>query len=209
MPEILSIRMPSALQFTRPGGGVLYGANQEWYTGFWKRQAGCGPTNAASLLWYLGRTRPHCAGLAPVEHTTEAMISLMERVWHYVTPGTRGVNRTKMFRDGVLRFAADQDICLAADVLDVPSELGARPDVAQAAAFLQNGLEQDLPSAFLNLASGDEKRLQNWHWVVLAAFAPDTLTGWCYDQGDLREFDLKLWLETSPRGGGFVTLYPV
>ena len=207
--EVYSILTPSVLQFAGPGHDVHYGANQEWYTALWKRKAGCGPTVGASLLWYLAHTRPDCAGLAPVELGQEAMTAQMEAVWSYVTPGMRGVNRTDMFRDGVLRFAADRGTRLACDVLNVPPIPGDRPEIAQAAAFLKNALERDLPLAFLNLGSGAEKRLDNWHWVTIMAFAPDRLMGWIYDDGLHKEFNLALWLETSPRGGGFVTLYPM
>jgi len=229
LPKIVSIRTPSLLQFDGPeekarpanppsfqaNPKIHYGANQQWYTGIlgsWQRLAGCGPTNAASLLWYLARTRPGCAGLAPqpaAEQTREVMISHMKTVWPYVKPGMHGVNRTDLFRDGVLRFAVDRGISLAADTLDVPPETGDRPDSAQAAIFLQNALERDLPIAFLNLNSGKETRLESWHWMTITAFAPETLTGWCYDQGTCREFDLALWLETTLRGGGFVVVYPL
>ena len=209
MPETVSVRTPSALHFVGSGEGMLCGANQEWFGGVWKRKAGCGPTVAASLLWYLARTRPGCAGLAPSEQSKEAMLTHMEEVWHYVKPGMMGVNRTEMFRDGVLRFGADRGIRLAADVLNVPADAAGRPEPDQMAVFLREALKRDLPPAFLNLEKGEEERLDSWHWVMMTAFAPETLTGWCFDQGEIREFDLAVWLRTTSKGGGFVTVYPV
>jgi len=214
--EVVSIRTPSVLEFAGSQGEVFYGADQEWFNRVWQRIAGCGPTAAASLLWYLACTRPECAGLAPEapavsrdaskEASKKAMLAHMETVWQYVKPGIYGVNRTNIFRDGVLRFGADRGIPLAVEVLDVPPGIENRPDRGKTAAFLTEALTKDLPPAFLNLAKGKENRLENWHWVTMTAFCSETMTGWCYDQGAHREFDMALWLETSSQGGGFVTV---
>jgi hypothetical protein len=205
LQHVLTIKSLSILNF-ETGGEVLYGADQEWYAGPWKREAGCGPTAGASLLWYLARTRPECACLAPEEHTKDAMLRHMKRVWQYVKPGIKGVNRTDIFRDGVSRYASERGVALTVDVMNIPVAKKDRPDRNQVAAFLQTALEQDQPVAFLNLGSGGEKRLQNWHWVTLVGFSPEELICWIYDEGKKKEFDLALWLETSPKGGGFVTI---
>lgn len=231
MREIISISTPSVLEFDSVGGETLYGANQEWYKRIWQRKAGCGPTIGASLLWYLACTRSECAGLVPEAreylrdvatelpvktptdarvdtHKTkkEAMLAHMKMVWRYVRPGAHGVNRPDMFVDGVLRFGTDRGISLVADVLYVPPEKGERPKDPEVADFFRKALAKDLPVAFLNLGRGAEKRLESWHWVAIMAFCPETMVCWCYDQGVRRELDLALWMKTSPRGGGFVTI---
>ena len=209
MPGVVSVHKLSPLNIADSEGNPHYGADQKWYSGVRQRLSGCGPTVGASLLWYLARTCPSCTDLAPAEQTKEAMVVLMESVWRYIKPGIFGVTRTDVFRNGILRFAADRGVGLAANALNVPPKTSGRPSSAQVAAFLKNELVKGLPLAFLNLGSGQEKRLQNWHWMVLFAFSPDTLTGWFYDEGERREFDLELWLKSSPKGGGFVTVYPV
>ena len=34
-----------------------YGGSQEWYSSFWKRMAGCGPTTAATITMYEQRIK--------------------------------------------------------------------------------------------------------------------------------------------------------
>ena len=48
-PELLHIRGENTLS---------YGATQLWYSVFWRRRAGCGPTAASNLIWYLAATQP-------------------------------------------------------------------------------------------------------------------------------------------------------
>ncbi|MDR2671532.1 MAG: hypothetical protein LBC26_07430, partial [Oscillospiraceae bacterium] len=56
-PKLLSVAASDA---------VYMGGSQEWYEGAWQRRAGCGPTVAAGLVWYLARSRPDLAPLCDV-----------------------------------------------------------------------------------------------------------------------------------------------
>jgi hypothetical protein len=130
----------------------------------------------------------------------------MEEVWHYVTPGTRGVNSTKLFVPGALRFARERGCALVAKELPVPPVLKDRPDYQSVLAFLRDMFSHDLPVAFLNLSNGALTNLDNWHWVTLVSASGSRAA--MYDQENRVVLDLRLWLETTLLGGAFVALSP-
>ena len=57
----------SSLTIAGEDGRRYYGADQAWFSRFWRRKAGCGPTTAAVQMAYLSRTRPGLAPLCPME----------------------------------------------------------------------------------------------------------------------------------------------
>lgn len=57
----VSVRSPALLRIQN-GSSISYGANQEWYPTRIGRLAGCGPTTASNLLWYLAASRPKACG---------------------------------------------------------------------------------------------------------------------------------------------------
>ena len=69
-----------------------YGGSQEWYSSFWKRMAGCGPTTAATITMYEQRIK----NLSKIYNKQE-FINLMENMWNYVTPRARGLNKIEYF----------------------------------------------------------------------------------------------------------------
>lgn len=227
----VSILSPQALHIRR-GEELFYGASQTWYPGFIARMSGCGPTTASNLLWYLAATRPECRGLFDGDGTTfDGMLKLMQSVWHYVTPGMRGVDRSEILSDGALRYGAERGIPLSARVLEVPEIVSApnsaaerrishwdfgalrqtsgkeRPSAGSVRDFLSGALAADLPIAFLNLSNGGVPNLDSWHWVTLVA-VDDKLQAEMLDQGRRHIIDLSLWLEATTKGGALIALEP-
>lgn len=204
MAESISLRSPELLHI-RPG---TYGADQLWYSSAWQQRAGCGPTVASHLLWYLSRTRPGCGALCPHDGAHRAgFLRLMEDVWQSVTPGVQGVNTTAIFTRGVERYGADRGVPLRCRVLNVPPLPPARPTPERLEGFLSGALADDLPVAFLNLSNGSLRCLESWHWVTLVALGPG-LASTMYDQGERKAPDLDLWLRSTTLGGGFVAVEP-
>jgi hypothetical protein len=190
------------------GGETAYGGNQEWYSERWQRQAGCGPTVCAHLMWYLALTRPACAALADVSAPTRAgFLRLMSETWRYVTPGLRGVNRPDMLAGGAERFGLDRGLKLAARTLPVPPLLRDRPPTEAVLAFVAEALSLDTPVAFLNLSSGGLPELDSWHWVTLVALG-EAGVATVYDAGRRWPLDIPLWLRKTALGGGFVAVLP-
>ena len=209
MTEKIALRSPELLHIQ--GEGQLYrGADQEWYRELWQRQAGCGPTNAAQLLWYLAQTRPHCRALANWDcGSQEGFLALMEEVWHYVTPGKMGVNSTSILSGGVLRYGEERGVPLICRVLEIAAKpFFRRPAAAEVMEFIGAALADDLPLAFLNLAKGALTNLDSWHWVTLVALDKTDMTATMYNQGQEAVINMGLWLRTSVLGGGFVALEP-
>ena len=215
MEGFVTIHSPEFLKINDEQGNIFLGASQMWYESYWQRQAGCGPTTCTNILWYLSKTRHGCAVLSDgVKNRKKEFLTLMEKVWEYVTPGKMGVNSTKLFVDGIQRYGKEYNVHLNCRVLDIPtSKLGVpklgvpkpcRPSIKQVSLFLVELFEKDLPVAFLNLSNGRLDNLDNWHWVTLIGFNSDRRVALMYDQGVCQEIDIELWLETTALGGGFV-----
>jgi hypothetical protein len=199
------------LELTYGDGVTRYGANQSWYEESFQRRAGCGPTSAAHLIWYLAGAHAGCAALCPAaggERTKDNFLPLMQNLWTYVTPGPMGVNTTVIFTEGARRYGADRGVPIDARALPVPVFPSMRPDAKEAARFLTDALSKDLPVAFLNLSNGSLANLDSWHWVTFVAFEPESFGALMYDNGNRQEIDLKEWLGTTLLGGGFVVLFP-
>jgi hypothetical protein len=205
----IAIRSPHLLNMHDETGVCSLGADQAWYPTRWQRQAGCGPTNCAQILWYLAQTRPSLKALAPYGCSQKSqMLSFMEDIWAFVTPGPMGVNRLSTFTSGALAYAQSRGLTLAPHTLDIPTRPTFRPDVRTMVAFIAQAISADLPVAFLNLSNGALHNLDNWHWVTLTAIDPAAGYAQMIDQGGKDSLDLPLWLRTTRIGGGFAVLAP-
>ncbi len=183
------------------------GASQEWYKKRWQKMAGCGPVNAAHLVWYCAKTRDGLSSLIDgIDQTKPGFLDLMEQMWKYVTPTYRGVNSTGLFVRGVEGYARDRGLRLSLFVFDVDGNREARASLEKMNEFLKAMFEADRPVAFLNLNNGEEKNLDYWHWVLLVGYNPVTGKAKMYDQGKSSEIDLPLWLGTTTLGGGFIAI---
>ena len=79
--------------------------------------------------------------------------------------------------------------------------------------FIEDGLSQDSPIAFLNLCNGDECSLEPWHWVTIIALNSTDdgtrATIDILDEGRVKRIDLRLWYDSTVLGGGFVFFHAV
>ncbi len=198
----LSVQAPECLQIAGEiDQDACYGCNQEWYGTEWQRRAGCGPTVAATLFYYLFRPDNLC-------YSKQEWLDRMEEVWNYVTPTERGMPTTQRFYQSVLAYAAAKQHPVDYFCCDVPEERADRPRLPQLVGFLAEGLRRDAAIAFLNLCNGAEQNLHRWHWVTIIALEhlPDGSRALLkiLDEGRVKTVDLGLWMETSALGGGFV-----
>ena len=183
-------------------GVAQYGLNQLWYSAFWQRKAGCGPTAAATLLLYLNRRDngplPYQGG------SIAAATQAMEDVWRFVTPGVMGLNSTGKFVRGMEKLAEHYGAPWTCRELRIEK---AAP-LGETAAFVEAGLASDCPVAFLNLHAGEITAFEGWHWIVVTALGVEEgrYTATACDDGKQIRFDLGRWLATTEKGGGFVYL---
>ncbi|MDR1137897.1 MAG: hypothetical protein LBK91_06200 [Synergistaceae bacterium] len=183
---------------------VFYGCCQDWFGTGWQRLSGCGPSVACNIFIYHARGAS-AGGRARNKHSCAAM---MEEVWKYVTPTKRGIHTAEMLRERVLAYGAAKGMTISSAICEVPKERSLRPSSAEVTSFLEDALSKDIPVAFLNLCNGQEKNLDEWHWVTVAAIEtgdPKGRVPLCIlDRGRMVKIDLALWLDTTSHGGGFV-----
>lgn len=187
-----------------------YGCDQEWYASKWKRLSGCGPTAASNLVLY--QTQERFRNTTPYGTDKVLCQNLMEEVWKYVTPQLRGVSNTKMFYSGLMKYAAKVDLKIENHFQNITKNKNRRASLSTIIDFIDGALIQDVPVAFLNLHSGDEKELDPWHWVTLVSLEypedKSTASVQILDAGKIMDINLALWLSTTKQGGGFVYILP-
>ena len=117
---VRSIRHPELFEVAGAGSdGSVFGCDQEWYNSEWQRLSGCGPTAASNIIYYLSRTRPQVCGLT-VEGNKTACLSLMEKMWTYVTPTEEGVDTAWKLRDALQSYFDAAGIAATSEVCDMP-----------------------------------------------------------------------------------------
>jgi hypothetical protein len=200
-----ALKTPANLEIETPSGRVA-GGSQYWYESEWRRKAGCGPTAASNLIWYLSRSRPGFAGLpCAKEDTRESFRQLQDEMFTFVTPGMAGVNTSGIFTGGLLGYADAHGLALAPLALDI-RQFG-RPTVQEALAFIAQGLDCDCPVAFLNLSNGNQQQLDSWHWVTITGL--DGATARINDQSRVIRVDIGEWIGSTMLGGAFVYIQQV
>ena len=185
-------------------GEKYYGGNQEWYSTFIKRLAGCGPTTASTITMYELRNNKNRD-----EYTKEEFLELMNELWEYITPGSHGVNKIEMYEQGYDRFVKEKGLKSSkSNVMNILAKSEQRPSNLEVFKFINEALENNHPVAFLNLDNGKEKNLDEWHWVTLVGIKYDEENGileaTITDEEKLHDINLGLWLETTNKDGGFI-----
>ena len=201
-----AILFPEAMCLVDPvSGQTSWGANQEWYGDLWQRKAGCGPTAAASLIFYQMQ-KQRLRQREALYSGRQALLDQMNELWNYITPGRGGVNRVSMFTEGLEKYRAVKKENFEIRALEVAEDPAQRPAWTKVSHFLEEALKRDEPAAFLNLCAGAEKRIDDWHWVMISGLNPQTGVITFFDESQIKEADLSLWLKTTTKRGGFVTL---
>ena len=205
--QLYTLKLTEALLIRDEDGNTTFGGDQNWYSAKWHKQAGCGPTNGAHLISYLSQTRGKYSILTLHDcRSKTGFTALMEDVWHYMTPGIRGVNKTKFFNKSLCAYANDRGVSLSCRLLEIPMIRKKRPSCEEMLNFITQALSDDLPVAFLNLHNGGVINLESYHWVIIVAMDLKTNQVIIYDHGKKFEIDLKLWLSQTKAGGGFAVM---
>lgn len=186
---------------------TYYGCDQQWYTKRWQRLSGCGPTVATNIIYYLLHRGEVYSGSNSCNGKAHWM-SLMDEIWQYVTPTFRGIPNTKLFYEGIVKYSKAKAMNLMYSYCDIPKDKSSRPAFQEVIKFIDRGLSKDTPVAFLNLCNGDEKKLDEWHWVTIVSLEYPEEASSAFveilDAGAILKVDLALWYETTKQGGGLV-----
>ena len=200
---IRALSHPEYLQVIDPDLQKLcYGSNQVWFRTRWRRLSGCGPSAAANILFYQDKKENTlCRG-----NTKQDLLRYMETAWETITPERTGISSAELFCKKLRLYEKRSGRKIVYNVLNIPPT--SHPALRAVVDFVASALENDFPVAFLNLCNGQERRLDKWHWVTIVSIsyseALGHVTAEIYDAGESKEIDLKLWLETTKKGGGFV-----
>ena len=173
-----------------------------------QRLTGCGPSAAANILFYLDRKdNADCCG-----RNRGDLLAFMEDAWTSITPEKNGIPSTGLFREKLEQYANRHGRLFQYFTLDIPPQRSEQPPLSTVVEFIRQGLQSDVPVAFLNLDHGEEENLESWHWVTIAALTSAANLETAYiaicDEGIEKQINLKLWLETTVQGGGFVYFLP-
>lgn len=197
------------LQVTNAGSNEIFcGSDQEWFPTEQQRLTGCGPSAAANILFYLDRKdNADCCG-----RNRGDLLAFMEDAWTSITPEKNGIPSTGLFREKLEQYANRHGRLFQYFTLDIPPQRSEQPPLSTVVEFIRQGLQSDVPVAFLNLDHGEEENLESWHWVTIAALTSAANLETAYiaicDEGIEKQINLKLWLETTVQGGGFVYFLP-
>ncbi len=190
---------------------TYYGCNQTWYATKWQRLAGCGPSAASNIIYYLSHN-PAVSNSAQ-RIGKETYLMLMKEMWKYVTPTLKGVSTTKRFYKGVLSYADSKGQRIQYASCDLPKKKMQRPPFPEVLHFVETGITQDIPVAFLNLCNGEVENFDRWHWVTIISleYTEDGNSAFVsvLDEGVIKKIDLALWYNTTTLGGGFVYFTPL
>ena len=78
-----AILFPEAMCLADPiSGQTSWGANQEWYGDLWQRKAGCGPTAAASLIFYQMQ-KQRMKQREALYSGRQSLLDQMNELWNY------------------------------------------------------------------------------------------------------------------------------
>lgn len=204
---LLSIKHPEAFNIKASTGGKSFGGNQEWFPKYWARKAGCGATSAANIMAYLAQTRADYINL--YEHDSnrkEDFTRHMEVLFDYVKPGPMGVNHVDKYIKGVKEYAMSKGVSLVTNLLSLEKETKDKRTKKELEEFVVRAMEIDSPIGFLNLSRGEERRLQDWHWITITSVQIEENHIWAVasDEGIERRFDLLLWYMTTRMHGGLI-----
>lgn len=186
-------------------GQIYFGGDQDWFTTKWQQDSECAPTTASAIVM--------CEYLQDIRKQNKCekscFLELMENIWEYITPTSKGVYTLEMFADGYERYIREHyQIGLVTHFLKISEDKKQR--ISNKAAFdkLKKALKRDHPIAFLNLDHGAEKNLYSWHWVTIVGLSynreKNELGALIDDEGLIKPIDLGLWIKTTSRGGGFI-----
>lgn len=183
------------------------GASAEWLDES-KVKTGSSAAVSTTITLYLSHSCEQFQPLHPCQSSQKkSIVQLMEDYSAYLKFGRFGTCSLYPFNKAILDFAKDLDVNLTTRQLDIPWLKWARPSIDQCVLFIQRGLEQDSPVAWLCLHHGLVSRLPSPQWLVITEMTvhPNGPIICTYlDNGKKRTADFRLWFQTTLLGGGLI-----
>ena len=188
--------------------GESYGGQQEWFTEPWMKIGGCGAVTACDICIYLAKHKG-MRELYPFDAdnvTKEDFLKFGEIMRPFLSPRTRGINRTDIYTDGFRDYMDS----LGTHPIRF-GEYSGEKDQETALRLIKDRIDSGFPVPYLTLKHTDPKyRDYTWHWFILNGY--DDTEGFmvkAVTYGEGVWMDLKaLWDTGFEEKGGFVTIYP-
>ena len=113
-----------------------------------------------------------------------------------------------MFTEGLQKYFDAHQLKGTIEHIEISKEKSQRPSLNEVMAFIETALLHQVPIAFLNLDNGEEKKLDEWHWVIISGLDslddhPEVYVH-IIDGNKLFAIDIALWLKSTKRGGALV-----
>lgn len=189
---------------------ICYGCKQEWYDTDWQRISGCGPTTAANIIIYLTQMKILYDNKIVI-NSKDKYKAIMNEAWKYVTPTNEGIKTAELFYNSFILYASSKNIVVDGEYINVSKNDSITCSFEDILSFIERALNKDVPIAFLNLSNGDEKNLQEWHWVTIISLEYTNTKDFAFveivDDGIVKRIDLSLWYNTTRLDGGFAYFY--
>ncbi len=150
------------------GKEIGYGGNQEWFSDFMKRKAGCGCTSGANFAAYYASRYPQMEsfydGNTDQFHHHEYLLA-METLYRYMKPGLIGYPYTKKFGKQFVRYCKERGI-LAESVYCYGYKTK-----EEAFQFVKDSIDGGHPVGLLILFHrAPSLKEDNWHWVTITGY---------------------------------------
>lgn len=147
---------------------VGYGGNQEWFTKYLKRSAGCGCTSAVNIAAYYASVNPEKRNLYKENITyfnQEEYVDVMEEMFKYMKPGFMGYPYIKKLAEQFVKFCKERGVSMEASILETFNTCG------DAFAFVKENIDTGHPIALLILLHrAKQLRKDIWHWLTITGY---------------------------------------
>ena len=192
-----------------------YGGNQDWFTNLIMHMGGCAAATACDSCIYFGLQNEKMKPLYPFNReclTKEDYKAFSQIMKPYLKPRAGGVRKLSWFVEGLERYIQDVNEAKHTDIYIGMEEFCGDHTWQEAAIFIKEQLDQDIPVPYLLLRHQNEAYKDYiWHWFLLTGY--EEKDGKMYIKtatyGESDTFELEdFWNTGCEEKGGLIRLTP-
>ena len=151
-----------------------YGGNQDWFTNLVMHMGGCAAATACDSCIYFGLQNEKMKPLYPfnIECLTKEDYKAFSQIMKpYLKPRAGGVRKLSWFVEGLGRYIQDVNEAKHTDIYIRMEEFCGDHTWQEAAIFIKEQLDQDIPVPYLLLRHQNEAYKDYiWHWFLLTGY---------------------------------------
>ena len=192
-----------------------YGGNQDWFTNLVMHMGGCAAATACDSCIYFGLQNEKMKPLYPfnIECLTKEDYKAFSQIMKpYLKPRAGGVRKLSWFVEGLGRYIQDVNEAKHTDIYIRMEEFCGDHTWQEAAIFIKEQLDQDIPVPYLLLRHQNEAYKDYiWHWFLLTGYEEKDgkmyIKPATYGESDTFEFE-DFWNTGCEEKGGLIRLTP-